>query len=174
MCEACIETSRSLLTCTCSIVRLQARLRVHSTHNKIVGEAARSRSCGRCGPAHPRRVCGVKSSVYTTLRVFIADAANPKWFATLVLPRSVRWAVTSRLSPPDPRSDSDGAQDDSTVVIAFCSEGGRRLDEGLGGRDGERGEEPIIISVILKIPNLSTAPSEWSLISVCIFKWVKP
>lgn len=40
---------------TCSVVRLQARLRVHSTHNKIVGETARSRSCGG-GGVHPRRV----------------------------------------------------------------------------------------------------------------------
>ena len=40
---------------TCSIVRLQARLRVHPTHHKIVGESAGSRSCGRRSPVHPRR-----------------------------------------------------------------------------------------------------------------------
>lgn len=49
---------------TCSIVRLQARLRVHSTHDEIVGETARSRARGRCAAAHPRwcvslsAVCG--------------------------------------------------------------------------------------------------------------------
>lgn len=37
---------------TCSIVRLQARIRVQSAHHKIVGEAARSRSGGRSAAAH--------------------------------------------------------------------------------------------------------------------------
>lgn len=41
---------------TCSVVRLQARLRVQSTHDKIVGESAGSRSGGRGGPVHGRGV----------------------------------------------------------------------------------------------------------------------
>lgn len=47
---------------TCSIVRLQARIRVQSAHHEVVGEAARSRSGGRSAAAHPR--CGaVRGSV---------------------------------------------------------------------------------------------------------------
>lgn len=79
---------------------------------------------------------------YFTLWVFIADAANPKRLAPLlllVLSRSERWNVIARLSAPtDPRFDCDGAQDDPTVVIAFVQRRGGRLDVGLRGRGRER------------------------------------
>lgn len=51
----------SVWTRTCSIVRLQARIRVQSAHHEVVGEAARSRSGGRSAAAHPR--CGAGFSV---------------------------------------------------------------------------------------------------------------
>jgi len=59
---------------TCSIIRLQARLRVQSTHNKIVGETARSRSTrGRCSPVHPRRVNGVRAPITCRLLNVVDD-----------------------------------------------------------------------------------------------------
>lgn len=84
-----------------------------------------------------------ESSVYFYLRLwmFIADAANPKWFAPLVLSWSERWIVIARLSATtDPRFDSDGAQDDPTVVIAFVQRGeeaGCRAERE-GTREGDK------------------------------------
>ena len=118
---------------TCSIVRLQARLRVQSAHHKITGEAAGSRSGGSGGSDHRRRVLGGGA---------FADCSHLTGLNTKVWPRSLPCALPARLPPADEplRECRRGSRRKTPRSVRSCGRGEAESRPG-GGRERKTGRE---------------------------------